>query len=143
MTTEELCANLKKSYDIVREASRKLWAVSIAWEASIDPPDNLEINVVRLPTAATTARNVSETLEVMRFYLFKHEKDKGRKLSDEEIKKICVIISKLLWLVYDLVEDIQRALAVDDSEYGTDLFVLSTAIAEMIGKFSQKDDAND
>ena len=134
MTTEELCANLEKVYDIVDAASNKLF------DASIMLPEDSEINVVRLPIAATTAHDISGTLEVMRYYLSTGERTNGRQLSDKELKKICVIICKHLWLVCDLIEDIQRALAVDDNEYGTDLWVLSTAIAEMIGKFQQKDD---
>lgn len=134
MTTEELCANLKKSHGIVDAASNKLWAISI------DLPEDSEANVVCLPVAATTVHDVAETLEVIRHYSSMDDNGNERQLSSEEIKKICVIICKHLWLVCDLVEDIQRALAVDDSDYGTDLWVLSTAIAEMIGKFSQKDD---
>lgn len=134
MTTEELCANLKKSFDIVREASRQLWA------ASIDLSDSLEINAVRLPTAAATVHDVSERLDIMRYFLVTDERDNERQLSSEELEKICAITCKLLWLVHDLVEDIQRALAVDDNEYGTVLWVLSTAIAEMIDKFQQKND---
>ena len=129
MTTEELCANLKKVHDIVHEASNKLWATSIYL------PDSLEINAVRLPIAATTVHDVAETLEVIRYYSSTDDNGEKRQLSDEELKKICVIICKHLQLVCDLVEDIRRAPAVDDCDYGTDLWVLSTAIAEMIGKF--------
>ena len=137
MTTEKLCANLKKVHDIVHEASNKLWA------ASIDLPDSLEINAVRLPIAATTVHDVAETLEVTRYYSSTDDNGNERQLSDEEIKKICVIIRKHLWLVRDLLEDIQYDPAIADSDYHTDLWVLSTAIAEMIGKFQQKDDGKE
>lgn len=137
MTTEELCANLKKVHDIVDAASNKLWAVSI------DLPEDSEENIVRLPIAATTAHDISETLEVMRYYLSTDERTNGRQLSSKELEKICAITCKHLWLVRDLLEDVLYDPAIADNEYGTDLWVLSTAIAEMIGKFSQKDDAND
>ena len=133
MTTEELCANLKKSHGIVDAASNKLWAVSI------DLPENSEENVVRLPIAATTAHDVSETLEVIRYYLSTDERTNGRQLSSEELEKICAIICKHLWLVRDLLEDVLYDPAVANNEYGSDLWVLSTAIAEMIGKFQQKE----
>lgn len=134
MTTEELYANLEKVYDIVDAASNKLFDVSIIL------PDDSEINAVRLPVAVATVHDVSETLLVIRHYSSMDDNGEERQLSGEELKKICAIICKHLWLVRDLIEDIQRELAVDDNEYGTDLWVLSTAIAEMIGKFSQKDD---
>lgn len=133
MTTEELCANLKKVHDIVHEASNKLWAISI------DLPDSSEINAVRLPIAATTVHDVAETLEVTRYYSSTDDNGGKRQLPSEELEKICAMICKHLWLVHDLVEDIQRDLAVDDSEYGTVLWVLSTAIAEMVDKFQQKE----
>lgn len=129
MKTEELLANLTKASEVVSEASKKLWA------ASVSLPESLEINVVRLPAAASTVRIVSGTFMFMRYSLFTDENGEERQLSSGELEKICWIICKHLWLVYDLVEDIQRALAVDDNEYGTDLWVLSTAIAEMIDKF--------
>ena len=134
MTAEELCANLKKVHDFVHEASNKLWAISI------DLPDSSEINAVRLPVAATTVHDVAETLEVTRYYSSTDDNGEKRQLSDEELKKICVIICRHLWLVHALLEDIQYDPSVADSEHGTDLWILSTAIAEMIGKFSQKDD---
>lgn len=134
MTTEELCANLEKVYDIVDAASNKLFDVSIIL------PDDLEINAVRLPVAAATVHDVAETLEVTRYYSSTDDNGNERQLPSEELEKICAMICKHLWLVHDLVEDIQRDLAVDDSEYGTDLWVLSTAIAEMIDKFQQKND---
>ena len=134
MTTKELRANLTKTHEIIHAAFHKLCVVSI------DLPKDSEKNVVRLPVAATTAHDISDTLEYMRDCLLTDEKDNERQLSSDELKKICVMICKHLWLVCDLIEDIQRALAVDDSDYGTDLWVLSTAIAEMIGKFQQKDE---
>lgn len=132
MTTEELRANLEKVYDIVDAASNKLFDISTTL------PEDSEINVVRLPVAAATAHDVSETLLVIRHYSSMDDNGEERQLSSREIKKICVVICKHLWLVCDLIEDIQRELAVDDNEYGTDLWVLSTAIAEMVDKFQQK-----
>lgn len=134
MMAEELCANLKKSFDIVREASRQLWA------ASIDLSDSLEINAVRLPTAAATVHDVSERLDIMRYFLVTDERDNERQLSSEELEKICAIICKHLQLVRELVEDVLFDLTIPAVQYHTDLWVLSTAIAEMIGKFQQKDD---
>lgn len=134
MTTEELCANLKKTFDIVDAASNKLWA------ASIDLPDDSEANVVRLPVAAMTAHDVSETLVYMRACLLTDEKDNERQLPSEELEKICAIICKHLWLVRDLLEDVLYDPAVANNEYGSDLWVLSTATVQMIDKFSQKDD---
>lgn len=134
MTTEELCANLKKSHDIVDAASNKLFDVSIIL------PDDSEINAVRLPVVAATVHDISETLEVMRYYLSTDERTNGRQISSEELKKICAIICKHLWLVRELVEDVLFDLTIPANEYHTDLWVLSTAIAEMIGKFQQKDD---
>ena len=134
MTTEKLCANLKKVHDIVHEASNKLWAISI------DLPDSSEINAVRLPIAATTVHDVAETLEVARYYSSTDDNGEERQLPSEELEKICAIICRHLWLVHALLEDIQYDPAIADSDYGTDLWVLSTAIAEMIGKFQQKDD---
>lgn len=134
MTTEELCANLKKSHGIVDAASNKLWAVSI------DLPEDSEENVARLPIVATTAHDISETLEVMRYYLSTNERTNGRQISSEELKKICAIICKHLQLVRELVEDVLFDLTIPANEYHTDLWVLSTAIAEMIGKFQQKGD---
>lgn len=133
MTIEELCANLKKSHDIVDAASNKLWAVSI------DLPEDSEENVVRLPIAATTAHDISETLEIMRYYLSTDEKTNGRQLSSEELAKICAIICKHLWLVRDLLEDVLYDPAVANNEYGSDLWVLSTAIVQMVDKFQQKE----
>ena len=132
MTAEELCANLKKSHDIVDAASNKLWAVSI------DLPEDSEENVARLPIAATTAHDISETLEVMRYYLSTDERTNERQLSSDELEKICAMICKHLWLVRDLVEDVMYDPAVANNEYGSDLWVLSTAIVQMIGKFKQK-----
>ena len=134
MTSEELCANLTKTYGIVDAASDKLWAVSI------DLPEDSEANVVRLPVAATTAHDVSETLEVICHYSSMDDNGEERQLSSKEIEKICAIICKHLWLVRELVEDVLFDLTVPANEYHTDLWVLSTAIAEMIDKFSQKDD---
>ena len=134
MTTEELCANLAKVSEIVHAASDKLFDVSVAL------PEDSEINVVRLPIAATTAHDVSETLEVIRHYSSMDDNGEERQLSSEELEKICAIIRKHLWLVRDLLEDVLYDPAIADNEYGSDLWVLSTAIAEMIGKFSQKDD---
>lgn len=133
MTIEELCANLKKSHGIVDAASNKLWAVSI------DLPEDSEENVVRLPIAATTAHDISETLEIMRYYLSTDEKTNGRQLSSEELAKICAIICKHLWLVRDLLEDVLYDPAVANNEYGSDLWVLSTAIVQMVDKFQQKE----
>lgn len=129
MTTEELCANLKKVYGIVDAASNKLWAVSI------DLPDNLEINAVRLPIAATTVRDVADTLEVIRYSSSTDDNGGKRQLPDEELKKICAIICKHLWLVRDLLEDVLYDPAIANNEYGSDLWVLSTAIVQMIDKF--------
>lgn len=133
MTTEELCANLKKVHGIVDAASNKLWAVSI------DLPEDSEINAVRLPIAATTAHDVAETLEVIRYYSSTDDNGEERQLSSEELEKICVIICKHLWLVRDLVEDVMYDPAVANNEYGSDLWVLSTAIVQMIDKFQQKE----
>ena len=132
MTAEKLCANLKKVHDFVHEASNKLWAISI------DLPDSSEINAVRLPIAATTVHDVAETLEVARYYSSTDDNGNERQLPSEELEKICAIICRHLWLVHALLEDIQYDPAIADSEYGSDLWVLSTAIAEMVDKFQQK-----
>ena len=137
MTTEELCANLTKACEIIHEAGETLWTIMA------NLPGDLEINIIRLPVAAETTRDVTETLEFMRGYLFTDENDARPQLSDKEIKKICAIICSHLWLVHALLEDIQYDPAIADSDYGTDLLVLSTAIAEMIGKFQQKGDGKE
>lgn len=129
MTTGELRANLIKASEVVTEASKKLWATSI------DLPKSLEINVVRLPTVATTVRIVAGTFDFMRVSLFIDKYGNERQLPSEELGKICAIICKHLWLVRELVEDVLFDLTVPANEYHTDLWVLSTAIAEMIGKF--------
>lgn len=134
MTTEKLRANLTKACDVIREASKKLWAVSI------DLPEDSEINAVRLPIAATTVHDVAETLEVTRYYSSTDDNGGKRQLPSEELEKICAIICRHLWLVHALLEDIQCDPAIADSEYGTDLWVLSTAIVEMVDKFQQKGD---
>lgn len=133
MTTEELCTNLIKTRRIIYAASEKLSAVSVSL------PEDSEENVVRLPVAAATAHDISETLEVMRYYLSTDERTNGRQLPSEELEKICAIICRPLWLVHALLEDIQYDPAIADNDYGTDLWVLSTAIAEMIDKFQQKE----
>lgn len=133
MTTGELRANLTKASEIIREAIKKLCAVSI------DLPEGSEANVVRFPVAVATAHDVKETL-VYICDLLTDEYDEERQLSSEELEKICAIICKHLLLVHELVEDVLFDLTVLANEYHTDLWVLSTAIAEMIGKFQQKDD---
>lgn len=131
MKTEELRANLTKARDIVDAASDKLWAVAI------DLPDDSESKVVRLPVAAATAHDVAATLDAIRGYLLTDENDEERQLSSEELEKICAVIRKHLWFVRDLLGDILYDSAIADSEYKTDLWVLSTAIAEMVDKIKE------
>lgn len=133
MTTEELCANLEKVYDIVDAASNKLFDVSIIL------PEDSEINVVRLPVAAATTHFVSETLLIIRHYSSMDDNGEERQFSSEELEKICAIICKHLWLVRDLLEDVLYDPAVANNEYGSDLWVLSTAIVQMVDKFQQKE----
>ena len=87
MTTGELHANLTKTSDVIRETIKKLCDVSV------DLPEDLEINVVRLRVAAATAHDVKETLVYIQD-LLTDEYDDERQLSSEELKKICAIICK-------------------------------------------------
>ena len=124
---------MTKASEIIREAFKKLCAVSVSL------PEGSEANVVRIPVAVATVDDVKESLVYIRDLLTDEYGDE-RQLSSEELEKICAIICKHLALASELVEDVLFDLTIECNEYHSDLWVLSTAIAEMIGKFQPKDD---